>query len=342
MSFSKIILPHGKPDFKNVMIIPKKSYVQSRKDVKLIKNFNFKTPKGIVPWNGIPIISSNMDTVSNLETFKVLSSNKYLTCFPKHFNKLWNNDCFPSELYCVNNYMLSCGTNDYHEAILLINRLQWNDIHVKFLCVDIANGYLQELQDVCKILSDKYPGMVIAAGNVVTPDLVHELITECGVNIVKVGIGSGSVCETTLKTGVGYPQLSAVMECSHAAKEAGGYIISDGGVRSVCDVTKAFAGGADFVMIGGMFAGHEESPGEIIGGSKVCYGMSSHESMNKYGINKEYRTSEGKCVSIPLKGPLQNTILDINGGIRSACTYVNARNLTDFYHNASFVITMEC
>ena len=175
-----------------------------------------------------------------------------------------------------------------------------------------------------------------------TPEIVHELITECGVNIVKVGIGSGSVCETRLKTGVGYPQLSAVIECSHAAKEAGGYIISDGGITNVCDITKAFAGGADFVMMGGMFAGHDESPGELTGDSitgysKVCYGMSSMESMKRHNIVKNYRTSEGKCVGIPLKGPLQNTINDINGGIRSACTYVNSRNLTEFYNNTSFV-----
>uniref|UniRef100_A0A6C0B0H2 GMP reductase n=1 Tax=viral metagenome TaxID=1070528 RepID=A0A6C0B0H2_9ZZZZ len=332
-----------RPDFRNVLITPQKSYLKSRKDVNLNTNFTFKTPGGEVKWSGVPIISSNMDTVSNVRTCEILRQNNYLTCFPKHFNKEFDNYLYPDELHCVENYMLSCGTNDYQNAVSLIDRLCYDNIKVKFLCVDIANGYLQQLQDTCKYLRNKFPDMVLAAGNVVTPEIVDELISECGVNIVKVGIGSGSVCETRLKTGIGYPQLGAVIECAWAAETAGGYIISDGGVSSPSDICKAFAGGADFVMVGGMFAGHEESPGDTIIENderyKLCYGMSSKEANEKYnGGMKDYRTSEGKVKKIKMKGSLEETIKDINGGIRSACTYVNARNLRELSENAEFTL----
>jgi len=332
-----------RPDFRNVLITPKKSSLRTRKEVNLNTNFTFKTPGGQVNWCGVPIISSNMDTVSNLHTCQVLRQHNYLTCFPKHFNKQFDNYLFPDELHCVENYMLSCGTNDYLDAVSLINRLKYDNIKVKFLCVDIANGYIQPLQDTCKILRNTFPDIVLAAGNVVTPEIVEELIEDCGVNIVKVGIGSGSVCETRLKTGVGYPQLSAVIECSWAAESAGGYIISDGGITSPSDICKAFAGGANFVMVGGMFAGHSESPGDLLMENgetyKLCYGMSSKEANEKYnGGMKDYRTSEGKVKNIKLKCPLEQTIKDINGGIRSACTYVNARNIPELSQNAEFTL----
>ena len=339
---AKFISSNPKLDFNDVMIIPKKSYLKSRGDVQLKKEFIFKTPSGNVSWSGIPIISSNMDTVSNLKTCEILRNNNYITCFPKYMNGEFSQYNFPDELYCVNNYMLSCGTNDFHKATKIINLLKNNKgVDVKFLCVDIANGYLQDLQNTCKYLRELYPSLILVAGNVVTPDLVYELVNDCGVNIVKIGIGSGSVCETRLKTGIGYPQLSAVMECGYAAAHGGAYIISDGGIKTPSDVCKAFAGGADFVMIGGMFAGHIESPGEIITQDnkqyKLCYGMSSKEANEKYnGGMKDYRTSEGKIEKIPLKGSLEDTIKDLNGGIRSACTYTNSRNLRDFYHNTIF------
>jgi GMP reductase len=184
----------------------------------------------------------------------------------------------------------------------------------------------------------------LVAGNVVTPERVYDLIKVHRVNIVKVGIGSGMACETRLKTGVGFPQLSAVIDCSIAAHQAGGYIISDGGIKDPCDIVKAFAGGADFVMAGGIFSGHHESPGtEVIDKYgdhfKQFYGMSSIPANNLYnGGLKEYRTSEGKSLKIPLKGHLQNTILDINGGIRSACTYINANCIEEIYKNSNFVL----
>ena len=290
-----------------------------------------------------------MDTVTNLDTFSVFSKYNYITCFPKHFNKIFNesyNSNFPQEFRETDRYMLSCGINrdDYSELIKTLNNFRSNDIKVKFICIDVANGYLTRMHDVCRLFRELYPEIIIAAGNVVTPECIYDLIKIHGVNIVKVGIGSGSVCETRLKTGVGYPQFGAVVECSQAAHEAGGYIISDGGIRDPCDIAKAFGAGADFVMGGGIFAGHDESPGIITvdqNGNKFkeFYGMSSKEANEKYnGGLKNYRTSEGKKTQIPLKGLLEDTIKDINGGLRSACTYVDATNLDEFHNNAKFII----
>jgi GMP reductase len=237
--------------------------------------------------------------------------------------------------------MLSCGIKreDYSEMVKTINNFRENDVKIKFICIDVANGYLTQMHEVCSLFRELYPDIVIVAGNVVTPECIYDLIKIHGVNIVKVGIGSGSVCETRLKTGVGYPQLGAVIDCAQAAHEAGGYIISDGGIKNPCDIAKAFAGGADFVMAGGIFAGHTESPGKMVDNCKELYGMSSKEANEKYnGGLKNYRTSEGKKILVPVKGPLENTIKDINGGLRSACTYVNARNLDELYLNAEFVL----
>ncbi|KHJ89543.1 putative GMP reductase [Oesophagostomum dentatum] len=171
----------------------------------------------------------------------------------------------------------------------------------------------------------------IMAGNVVTGEMVEELLLT-GADIVKVGIGPGSVCTTRKKAGVGYPQLSATMECADAAHGLNGHVISDGGCTNPGDVAKAFGGGADFVMIGGLFAGHDQSGGEIIEKDgrkyKLFYGMSSDTAMKKHqGSVAEYRSSEGKTITIPYRGDVNGTVQDILGGIRSACTYTGAAKL---------------
>jgi len=318
-----------KLDFRDVLIVPKKTNIKSRKDVSLKRKITFKNGR---TWQGVPIISSNMDSVTSIETHQVLSTHDFISCFPKHLNKTLSEK---STLLDGDTYMLSTGTSK--DDVDTITRLLFKLSDPTFVCVDVANGYTQELYKTCAKLRDCFPSIVLVAGNVVTPEAVTELI-EVGVDIVKIGIGSGSVCETRLKAGVGYPQLSAVIECSEAARKAGGYIISDGGIIYPCDIVKAFGAGADFVMCGSMFAGHDESPGESISGKKLFYGMSSEMANNKYNNGlKGYRTSEGKAVVMQVKGPLEYTLNDIEGSIRSACTYTNSKCIEDLSRNVEFI-----
>jgi len=343
----KIASSNPKLDFKDVLIVPNKTSIKSRKEVSLKREIHF--PQLHKCWEGTPIIASNMDTVSNLDTFNILRQYDYITCFPKHFNIEWLNELdTPQELQYTNNYMLSCGVSKYDINIVsnLIDYLSLKEgIKVKFICVDVANGYMTSLTDACLRLRETFPDIIIVAGNVVTPERTYELIKHAGVNIVKIGIGSGSVCTTRLKAGVGYPQLSAVLECSEAAKNASGYIISDGGIIHPCDVSKAFGAGADFVMCGSIFAGHEESPGDTIEDPvthikyKRFYGMSSETANNKYSNGlQNYRSSEGKEVIIPLKGSLHTTIQDLNGSVRSTCTYTNSHTLEKLSNNTRFIL----
>ena len=203
-------------------------------------------------------------------------------------------------------------------------------VDCNWICIDIANGYIQSLVQFCRRVREEYPDKIIVAGNVVTREIVEELILNGGVDVVKVGIGPGSACLTRMKTGVGMPQLSAIMECADAAHGVGGHIIGDGGITCPGDMAKAFGGGADFVMVGGAFSGHDENPGEIITNpdgsqSKLFYGMSSSHAMTKhYGGMNDYRASEGRIVRVPYRGLLEHTVLDYLGGLRSTCTYINA------------------
>ena len=336
-----------KLDFKDVLIVPRKSNVHSRNIVNLNREFYFRTKPLTSRWEGVPIISSNMDTVSSLETFDVLKNYNYISCFPKYLNKQWLESIkLPNQLHYSDYYMLSCGINEMDCQILmsLIDRMFNEGLKPKFICIDVANGYLTKLLDVCSMFRERYPQMIIAAGNVVTPNAVKDII-KTGANMVKVGCGSGSACTTRLKTGIGYPQLSVILECAEVAHANGGHLISDGGIVYPGDIAKAFVAGTDFVMLGSMLAGHSESPGELQLNPKdnkwykAFYGMSSEDAIEKHnGGMKNYRTAEGKSVMIKYKGSMANTIKDINGGLRSACTYLDARNIPELMKNGEFIL----
>lgn len=327
-----------KLDFKDVLIRPKRSELSSRQDVDLVRKINFKY--STLNWEGIPIICSNMDTISTIEMYNVVKMYRMIMCFHKSINvqEIIDNNCDS------NYFMLSTGISNKDLEILQnnISKLNEHDISLKFICVDVANGYMAKLVDFCKKVRELYPNKIIIAGNVVTRELVEELILNGKVDIVKVGIGSGAVCTTRLQTGVGMPQFSSVMECSDAAHGLGGHIISDGGICVPGDISKAFGGGSDFVMMGSMFAGHTECAGELIEESgkkfKVFYGMSSDTAMNKYkgGVAK-YRSSEGKTVKVPFKGKASDTIDNFLGGVRSTCTYVGAKRLKDLGKCCTFM-----
>ncbi len=329
--------------FKDVMIRPKRSTLNSRSEVSLMRKFSFRHSQH--EWEGIPVIAANMDTVGTYEMARELAQYQMLTAIHKHYSvKQWIEFMKSAPVEIASYICLSTGTSGSDAEKL--NLILQDCPTIRFLCIDVANGYSEHFVDFLKKTREKYPDKIIIAGNVVTGEMVEELLL-AGADIIKVGIGPGSVCTTRIKTGVGYPQLSAIIECADAAHGLGGQIISDGGCKVPGDVAKAFGGGADFVMLGGMLAGHSESGGELVEDEqgkkyKLFYGMSSETAMNKYaGGIAEYRASEGKTIRMPFKGPVNETILDILGGLRSACTYVGALHLKELTKRTTFIRVQE-
>ncbi|MEY8870150.1 GMP reductase [Flavobacteriaceae bacterium 144Ye] len=328
--------------FKDVMIRPKRSTLKSRSQVNLEREFTFLNSK--VNWKGIPIMAANMDTVGTFDMALALSKHKLFTAIHKHYSITdWN--VFSSNApEGIEDYLaISTGTGQ-QDSEKLASILNFNPQY-KFICIDVANGYSEHFVEFVKRTRDQYPDKVIIAGNVVTGEMVEELLLS-GADVVKVGIGPGSVCTTRVKTGVGYPQLSAIIECADAAHGLGGQIISDGGCTIPGDIAKAFGAAADFVMLGGMLAGHNESGGELIERNgkpyKQFYGMSSSTAMEKHvGGVAEYRASEGKTVEVPYRGNVENTLQDILGGLRSTCTYVGAERLKELTKRTTFIRVAE-
>lgn len=328
--------------FKDVLFRPKRSTLKSRSQVNLTREFTFKHSGR--QWSGVPIIAANMDSVGSFAMAMALAKHGVMTAVHKHYSvEDWAEFVKSSDNNTLNKVMVSTGTSDADfektKEILALSD------EIIFICIDIANGYSEHLVDYVERVRAQFPDKVISAGNVVTGDMVEELIL-AGADIVKVGIGPGSVCTTRVKTGVGYPQLSAIIECADAAHGLGGRIVGDGGCTCPGDVSKAFGGGADFVMLGGMLAAHEESGGELIqqNGETFMkfYGMSSQSAMDKHsgGVAK-YRAAEGKTVLLPYKGPVEHSIQDILGGVRSTCTYVGAAQLKELTKRTTFIRVQE-
>ena len=320
-----------KLDFKDVLIRPKRSTLSSRKEVDLNRTFKFKHSGW--EWTGVPIMAANMDGVGTFDMAEALYGHRMFTCLVKSYNE---DEFGPTIDKIGGNYLaVSTGTNekDFQRLARIINT--YPEIH--FICVDVANGYSDSFGDFIEKVRIAWPNKTIIAGNVVTADMTQELILR-GADIIKVGIGPGSVCTTRIQTGVGYPQLSAIIECADAAHGLGGHIIADGGCTCPGDVAKAFGAGADFVMLGGMLAGHDEGGGHIENGKVTFYGMSSDTAMNKHnGGVAEYRSSEGRTVTVPYRGKVENTVRDILGGLRSTCTYVGAESLKNLSKCTTFV-----
>ena len=326
-----------KLDFKDVLIRPKRSTLTSRSEVDISRQFSFR--HATTPYNGIPIIAANMDTVGTFEMARALNKHQLSTALHKHYPE--------AELVSFFANLPADATIFYSMGITAADYEKFRRVKeqggetIRFICVDVANGYTTAFIDFLHKLRVAYPDIVLMAGNVVTGEMTEELVLN-GVDIVKVGIGPGSVCTTRKMTGVGYPQLSATIECADAAHGLGGLICADGGCTSPGDIAKAFGGGADFVMLGGMLAGHDEcgiASVEENGVRKVAfYGMSSKAAMNKHaGGVANYRASEGKEVLLDYRGPVEQTLQDILGGVRSACTYVGARKLKELSKRTTFI-----
>ena len=308
-----------KLDFNDVLIRPKRSTLVSRKNAELDRKFTFKYSKHI--WKGVPIVASNMDHTGTFDMWSVLSSHNMLTALCK-FEEYPVDD----NILGLSYLMKTIGLDDD----LVFDSPQW-------LCIDIANGYTERFIDYINIVREKHSNSIIVAGNVCTPEATEQIVL-AGADVVKIGIGPGSVCTTRKMTGVGYPQLSCVIECADAAHGLEGHVMSDGGCTSPGDIAKAFGAGADFVMLGGMLAGHDECQGEIEEGYMIFYGMSSEEAQVKhYGEKKQYKASEGKVVQVPYRGSVKKTIEEILGGLRSSCTYAGAQTLKALPKCTTFV-----
>ena len=357
-----------KLDFKDVLLKPKRSTAKSRKEVDLFRRLNFRNAKGQDRnYYGIPIIASNMDGVGTFAMADELRKAGIMTCLVKTYSVNELTEYFDptkgewsqQSLDAISNYtIMSIGaTEEDLEKFSKVYEL--TDGRIKYLCIDVANGYTEFFSNFIYNIRVSFPELIIMAGNVVTGDMTSELILN-GADVIKCGIGPGSVCTTRIQTGVGYPQLSAVVECADAAHGLGASIIADGGCTSPGDIAKALGGGADFVMLGGMLAGHDEGGGEVIKSEHITskikgngqkssqlfvegqeahrettikknvhfYGMSSTLANDKhFGGLKDYRASEGKEVVIPYKGPVGPTVQDILGSLRSTCTYIGARDV---------------
>ena len=311
------IVDDVKLDFSDVLIRPKRSTLESRKNAKLERTFHFKHSKQ--SWTGVPIIAANMDHTGTWPMNKALVEFGMLTAICKFWHYI-----------PLKNAIKTIGLDANLDEI---------EYDLKWICLDVANGYTERFMDFVKKMRqhEATKNSIIIAGNVCTPEATEEIIL-AGADIVKIGIGPGSVCTTRKITGVGFPQLSATIECADAAHGLGGHIITDGGCQVPGDIAKSFGAGADFVMLGGMFAGHDECEGEVEDGKMSFYGMSSEDAQLKhYGKKASHRASEGKKVYIDHKGSVRTTVEEILGGLRSACTYAGAKTLKDLPKCTTFV-----
>ncbi len=317
------IIDDTKLDFSDVLISPKRSQLTSRKEADLTRNFTFLHSNHT--WTGIPIIAANMDHTGTIAMAHVLMEYPMLTALCKFIKS--------SEWGWNKNIIRTVGLDQN------LDEQPYDSDEAPWICLDVANGYTERFTDYVALLRkhEATKKKIIIAGNVCTPEATEQILL-AGADIVKIGIGPGSVCTTRKMTGIGYPQLSAVIECADAAHGLGGHIVADGGCTVVGDIAKAFGGGADFVMLGGMLAGHKECEGEVEGDTMTFYGMSSEEAQLKYyGGKKSHRASEGKKVQVPYKGNVADTIDEILGGLRSSCTYAGARTLKALPKCTTFV-----
>ena len=327
-----------KLDYKDVLLKPKRSTLSSRRDVEMTRSFTFRNSGET--YECCPIIASNMDGVGTFSMAKVIQEYKMLTTITKTTTiEQWRKAV--GEGIKLKYLSVCTGTgklwDDNAEDYTTMQEVLKSFPDVKFITVDVANGYHTNFSDFVGAVREEYPDKTIIAGNVVTAEMTEELIIQ-GADVVKVGIGPGSVCTTRTMAGVGVPQFSAVVECADAANGVGGHKVADGGCNMPGDIAKAFGGGAHFVMLGGMLAGHNESEVELKDGQREFYGMSSDRAREVHGKRKDgYRGNEGRAVILPDRGAVKETIEDILGGVRSSCTYIGARRLKDIPKCASFV-----
>ena len=348
------ILDNTELDFSDVLIKPRRSTIASRKDADIVREYKFKwCPKVI---KGTGIMQANMGTIGNFEVSRQMLKDGLFACLHKHhpvdslieFYSSLTDDEFDRTF-------LAIGLKD--TGLIKLRVLYDKFQKVPPVRFDVPNGYIPQVKEQVIKIRQEFPDVLLGVGNVVTGDITEDLILS-GADIVWVGIGGGSGCLTRKQTGVGRPQLSAVVECADAAHQVGGMICSDGGITCPGDICKAFGAGADFIMIGGLYAGTDEAEGEIITKTyktneveildegttgeyispellttkkfKRFYGMSSTYAQEKFGKGKpSYRASEGRVTLVPYSGSVKDVNEEFLGGLRSCMTYIGAKRLKD-------------
>lgn len=329
-----------KLDFKDVLIVPKRSSLVSRSEVILDKTYVFKHSN--LSWSGIPIVCSNMDNLGTMLMADTLANERLITALVKHYSL----DELVSYFNTTKNldyvsYSLGISEDDLNK----FNEFKKRSV-VKLITIDVANFYTETAIDFLKRFRDENPNLIIMAGNIATPEMAEQLLLS-GADIIKGGLGSGAVCETRKKTGVGYPQLSLCLEVADAIHGLGGLFMSDGGITCPGDMCKAFGAGSDFVMIGSQFAGTDEGGGKIEidsngNSNTIFYGMSSETAQEAHGSSlKEYRASEGRTIKIPYRGSIKPILQDYLGGLRSCLTYTGSKTLKELPKRTTFIRVTE-
>jgi len=329
--------------FKDVMFRPKRSTLKSRSQVNLERTFKMK--HSTTEWSGVPIMAANMDTVGTFEMALALSDKKLFTAIHKHYSVDEWNDFLAKAPKGIENYIaLSTGTGS--QDFDKIARILSANPQLKYLCIDVANGYSEHFVSFVKQTRKKYHDKVIIAGNVVTGEMVEELLL-AGADIIKVGIGPGSICTTRVVAGIGVPQITAIMDSVAVASKHGIPIVADGGIKHTGDVAKAIAAGADSIMIGNLLAGHEESPGDKIlyegRAYKLYRGMGSLGAMHQGSADRYFQDPEediSKLVPegiegrVAYKGNVGDTIYQITGGLRASMGYCGCHNIDEMKNKA--------
>ena len=330
-------------DFSDVLIKPKRSKLNSRSEVDLWRNFQFRNCDETIEC--VPICAANMSTTGCFGIAKYLSQIRLLSALHKHYAESEYSDFFVANKVANNRVFYSMGSNKedlekLRKVVFLVRDRPNYSYFPDLLMIDVANAYCESFVDFVKKIRDEFPDSILCCGNIATPEMTEQLILS-GADIVKVGIGPGAVCKTRMVAGVGIPQLSSIIECADAAHGLDGYIMADGGINCPADAAKAFGAGADFIMLGTFFAGAKECEGEWIKKDNKRYlkhfGMASREAMEKYNGVSNYRASEGECIEIEEKGSIENIVQELLGGIRSACSYTGSARLKDLPKCTTFI-----
>lgn len=324
--------------FDDVLISPQFSNIKSRKDVDLTTTISDLTLK-------LPIFSAPMDTVSGPEMNEALYDHGAMGCLHRFMSIEENvKQFYESDRKAV----VSVGLNDWERVEAL-----YADGANKFL-LDVANGAQMQVVEWVKQFRAKYKNEWLMVGNFASYNTITDFVVALNenahyVDAWRVGIGPGAACTTRIKTGIGVPQLSAIIDCARTGYD----IVADGGIKNAGDVAKALAAGAKAVMLGSMLAGTAESPGDLISRPskkqplscdmlmmdhfKSYRGSASKESYEAQGKSQDYISAEGESFLVPYKGPVKDVLKDIEGGLRSSFTYVGAKNLNEFQEKAIFV-----